>query len=253
MENHFSVGAVLGTGFRIWFKNLIPFLVITTLIYAPLIIWGIASVQGPLDLDNIERLVRFERWSLVIAVFVNVLVGAALTYGVVMELQGQRASIGACIATGLARFFPVLGVAILSWLAMAGGLILLIVPGIIMYCMLYVSTQAAVLERPGVTGALRRSRELTRGYRLQIFGLLFLIGLMNFGVNKIIQAVVLPTPKGPEDLAAYFKALPTYEYAHLAIQIVLGSIGAVMAAVAYYFLRNEKEGTSAAELAAVFE
>ena len=29
MENRFSVGAVLGTGFKIWFKNLPAFLLIT--------------------------------------------------------------------------------------------------------------------------------------------------------------------------------------------------------------------------------
>ena len=42
-------------------------------------------------------------------------------------------------------------------------------------------------------------------------------------------------------------------YIGLGIQVILGSLGAVISAVAYYYLRNEKEGTSASELAAVFE
>jgi hypothetical protein len=47
--------------------------------------------------------------------------------------------------------------------------------------------------------------------------------------------------------------LPKYMYMNLGQQMVLGSLGAVMSSVAYYFLRAEKEGTSADELAAVFD
>jgi hypothetical protein len=41
-------------------------------------------------------------------------------------------------------------------------------------------------------------------------------------------------------------------YIGLVHLLIAGSLGAVMASVAYYFLRAEKEGTSADELAAVF-
>ena len=43
-----------------------------------------------------------------------------------------------------------------------------------------------------------------------------------------------------------------FMYLNLAEEMLVGSITAVMASVAYYFLRAEKEGTSADELAAVF-
>ena len=42
-------------------------------------------------------------------------------------------------------------------------------------------------------------------------------------------------------------------YCDLVVQVIFGSLGSVMSAVAYYFLRNEKEGTTASELASVFE
>ena len=41
-------------------------------------------------------------------------------------------------------------------------------------------------------------------------------------------------------------------YFEVGSQIVLGALGAVMSAVAYYYLRLAKEGTSAQELASVF-
>jgi hypothetical protein len=42
-------------------------------------------------------------------------------------------------------------------------------------------------------------------------------------------------------------------YVQLALNVIIGSLGGVMQAVAYYYLRNEKEGTSADELARVFD
>ena len=35
MNEAFGVGAVMGKGFRIWTKNLIPFLLITSVVYLP--------------------------------------------------------------------------------------------------------------------------------------------------------------------------------------------------------------------------
>jgi len=252
MNTTFGVGNVLATGFRIWIKNFIPFMLITALIYSPVLIWGISGVQGEMTLDRIESVSKMQLGIAGLTVLLNILVSAALTYGVVMELQGQRASIGACITTGLVRFLPALGTGILSVLCIAGGAILLLIPGLIVFCMLYVATQVTVIERPGMLGALKRSRELTKGHKLEIFGLLFILGLLGFGVGKVFQAVTMPHFGDGAYLEENLRNLSTYMYMNLAQQMILGSLGAVMASVAYYFLRAEKEGTSASELAAVF-
>jgi hypothetical protein len=252
MNTTFGVGNVLSTGFRIWIKNFIPFMLITALIYSPVLIWGISGVQGEMTQDKFLSAARVLQYVGGLTMLLNILVSSALTYGVVMELQGQRASIGACITTGLVRFFPTLAVALLSILCIAGGVILLFVGSIVFACMLYVATPAAVLERPGVLGALKRSRELTKGHKLEIFGLMFLLGLLGFGVTKVCQAMALPHLGQPGSLDETMRNLPKYMYMNLGQQMVLGSLGAVMSSVAYYFLRAEKEGTSADELAAVF-
>lgn len=243
MNTTFGIGNVLGTGFRVWIKNFIPFTLIAMLICSPVLIWAVVSVQGELTDEKMAGAIRALQYGGGLMALLNILVSAALTYGVVMELQGQRASIGACITTGLMRFFPVLGVAILSALCVVGGFILLIIPGFIVYCMLYISPQCAVLERPGVTGALKRSRELTQGHKLEIFGLLFILFICNLGLQKVVEAVML---SGRE-------SIPRYVYAYLAEQMIVTSISAVMASVAYYLLRAEKEGTSAEELAKIFD
>jgi len=253
MNTTFGVGNVLGTGFRIWMKNFVPFMVITALIYSPVLIWGISSVQGEMTIDRFLSVAKTMQYIGGLTILLNVLVSAALTYGVVMELQGQRASIGACISTGLVRFFPALGTGILCLLCMIGGFILLIIPGIIFFCMLYVAMQSSVLERPGMLGALKRSRELTQGHKFEIFGVVFILGLLSFGLTKLVQAVALPHLGDVEFVDETIRNLPKYMYMNLIEQMILGSISAVMASVAYYFLRAEKEGTSASELAAIFD
>jgi uncharacterized membrane protein len=252
MNTTFGIGNVLASGFRIWARNFVPFMLITALIYAPILIWGISSVQGEITPERFLSVATMLQYVGGLTFLLNVLVSAALTYGVVMELQGQRASIGACITTGLVRFFPALGTGLLSLLCIASGMILLIIPGLIIFCMLYVATQASVLERPGMLGALKRSRELTKGHKLEIFGLTFLLGLLGFGVAMLCQAVALPHLSDEAYIEETIRNLPKYMYMNLAQQMLLGSLGAVMASVAYYFLRAEKEGTSADELAAVF-
>ncbi len=251
MENRFSIGAVLGTGFKIWFKNLPAFLLITIVVYIPMLVWGISLAQGDMNLEAIHR---FDRYGSIVMLLLNILAAAAITYGVVMELQGHHAGIGACFATGLARFFPVLGVAILSGLAIGAGFLLLIVPGIIVYCMLYVATPAAVLERNGITGALGRSKELTQGHKLEIFGLLFVIFIINFGMQLLAQQVLVNTDNiGSWSEDEIYSLIRRAIYVQLALNVIIGSLGGVMQAVAYYYLRGEKEGTSADELARVFD
>jgi hypothetical protein len=262
MNTTFGIGNVLASGFRIWARNFVPFMLITALIYAPVLIWGISTIQGQLDDDQVLAIVRFEKYSPILVLLLNILVSAALTYGVVMELRGQRASLGACIVMGLKRFLPALGTTLLMSLCFAGVVLCAAFPFVILtmaggvmgavlgaisfgiaclwiLSMLYVAPQASVIEHPGVMGALGRSRALTQGHKLAIAILTILIFGLGAGSQVLIELLTLPN-------------LAMYVYIGLVSLLILGSISAVMASVAYYFLRAEKEGTSVDELAAVF-
>jgi hypothetical protein len=253
MNTTFGIGNVLGTGIRIWVRNFAPFMLITALIHSPLWIWSMSTVRGETTIEKLQAAERIARFEIVIGMLLNLFVAAALIYGVVMELRGQRASLTACISTGFARFLPALGAALLSMLCIIGGLVMLLVGSIVVACMLYVTTPAAVLERPGVRGALRRSRELTRGHKFEIFGLALILLLAGFALEKLVQSVTLPHMTEPEYADETMRNFPTYMYVHLVLQMVLDSLSAVMQGVAYYFLRAEKEGTTADELARIFD
>lgn len=249
-RQRFGVGRVLGTGFAVWFRNLIPFLVITALFYAPPWIWAVSVVHGEQTVGTLQAAAQAFLIASLLTIPLNVFVAATLTYGVVMELHGQRASIGACIATGLARFLPALGVGLLTWL-LVGLASLLVIPGFIVLCMLYVSTPVSVVERPGIAAALRRSAALTAGRRWSIFGLVLLLVVASWLSQYFVR--VLAVSPHPRTLADVLDNMSRLIYATFAYQVIAGSISAVMNSVSYYYLRAEKEGTSTSELAAIFD
>jgi hypothetical protein len=92
--------------------------------------------------------------------------------GMIRIARGEQTSVGACFQAGIAKFLPVLGLTILWGLGVGLGWILLIVPGIILMMMWSVALPALIGENLGIIESFGRSRELTKGSRLVIFGLL---------------------------------------------------------------------------------
>jgi len=242
MPANFSVGEVLGTSFKTLARNFVPFATMTVLAYAPILVYTYVLASRDMvrtrELQHYEAIVFFSRW------LINSALAAMLAYGVVKELQGQRAGIGACLGHGIRRALPALGVAIVADLAWIGGAFLLIVPGFMMLCMLYVAIPASVIERPGIRGALDRSRELTLGLRWPVFGLMTVMFGIWF-VPFFITVGIVGQHK--------FAHLSAYLWAPMAIKMVASTLDAVVAAVAYYALRAAKEGSSVTALASVFE
>jgi hypothetical protein len=250
----FSVGNALGTSFRVWFRNFIPFTLLSVAIHLPILIWLGSILSGDLTPDRVERMQTYGQYAGMLGVVLNILLTSTMIYGVVMELRGNRASVGASIGVGLSRFFATIGVTILTVLAVLGGFIALIIPGFIVLCMLYVSVPASVIERPGVTGALKRSAELTKGYRGQIFGLILIVGVLSYGAGKVIENVFLDPIRhevlGPDQIMSHLRK---YAIADAFREVLLSTLGAVLTAVTYFQLRQTKEGSTAEEMARVFD
>jgi tellurite resistance protein TehA-like permease len=222
----FRIGAVLRTGFRVWKQNLIPFTLISVLIYAPAFV--------------LRFLLASEDWELYmlpLGLLLDTTIAATITYGVVMDLHGTRPTYRDCVTTGFAQLLPVVGVVFVSMLAIIGGLFLLIVPGVIATLMLYVVVPVAIIEKPGVMASLRRSRELTHGHKGELFAIVLVVSLVSVGLFNLVDDSIR------HDVAAFVL---------VGIEAILGSLSAVMAAVAYTALRHDKEGTRVPELAAAF-
>jgi hypothetical protein len=254
----FSVGEVLGTGIKIWLKNFISYVALTGICYLPLFIYAAVKLGSGSNL-TISKLQSMQTVGYVVAVaslVLNFVAAGAVTYGVVMSLRGTPVGIGECITTGIKRFLPAIGVSIVAALCICLGFIAIIIPGIILMCVLYVAVPVCIIEARGVGGALSRSAALTKGHKGGIFGLLFIVGVINFVINKILTATLVPSPASLTTSAAvddFVKSLPKIVYISIAESVIMGSLGAVLCAVSYYLLRSEKEGTNIDQIGSVFD
>tara|TARA_R110002096_G_scaffold408075_1_gene606977 strand:+ start:89172 stop:89903 length:732 start_codon:yes stop_codon:yes gene_type:complete len=240
----FSIGSILGRSFSIFGKNIASFLVLGVLLHLPSI-YIVFDLLAQIESGNWDGETSF--LPRLIGLLSGQLLAATLIYGTVMELRGMHAGVGKCIQVGLVRALPVLLTAIVAGLAIVVGFVLLIVPGIIVMTILYVAIPVAVVERPGIMASLSRSSELTSGYRMRIFGLVFIImgaaGLINYLISKQVTEAFFEDPS----------SIGTLLYAATGIEIVVAILGAIISAVVYHDLRAIKDGVNIDELAAVFE
>jgi hypothetical protein len=90
---------------------------------------------------------------------------------------GQDLSFRACTAMGLRRLFPVIVASILYGLALMGGFILFIIPGLIVWLTLAFYALCIVLEGDGILESLKHSHRLVWGnwWRTAIIGTVVLI------------------------------------------------------------------------------
>ena len=238
----FRIGDVLSRSFSIFFKNFVPFVLLTAIVYTPLIIMTVRASQGDSwggmeeDEDTLEGFV-----SSIGTMMLQLIASAAVMYGVIQQLRGQHASMGACLAMGLKRLLPVIGAGFLMMLAIGFATMALVIPGIIVYLMLYVTVPVSVIERPGIFAALSRSSELTKGYKGHIFLIILVLVLLAFGVGFVAGMVQESLPRSAGLVLG------------LAVDILAGAVGAVVTAVVYHDLRAVKEGISVDDLVRVFE
>jgi Uncharacterised protein family (UPF0259) len=79
---------------------------------------------------------------------------------------------------------------LLAAFAIAVGLVLLIVPGLVLLTWWVLIAPVIVLERRGVFESFGRSRELVRGHGWQVFGAI-VIGFLIFVAARVVVAIVL--------------------------------------------------------------
>jgi len=251
----FSIGRVIGDSFGVLARNIVSFGILSLLIGLIGLVAGFlfldteqleAAQNDPAALEAAMQ--NFNWWALaltgLIMIIVNVLTQAAIIYGTFQDLRGQKAGIGDCIARGLGSVVPVIIGSILLSLGIMIGLIFLIVPGIILALMWWVYVPAIVVEGKGIIEAFGRSRELTRGRRWHILGLVIVLLILMIVVSLIVNfLVVIISMQGglAADIISYiFNALVT---AYISVLVAVG----------YYYLRAEKEGVDANEIARIFD
>jgi len=159
-----TIGRVLDSGFKLFvnaFTGVFPLsLAAAAVIAAPnianVLMNGPEQAESPVPAANV--LVLF-----LVALPIYMILIAAVVYRLGAAAELHEASAGQSLARGVRCVLSLIGAAILYFLAMAGGLILLIIPGIILSLSLSFGFFAIVLEGESALGGLKRSHRLVWG------------------------------------------------------------------------------------------
>jgi uncharacterized membrane protein len=123
----------------------------------------------------------------------------------------------------------------------------------ILYMMWFVATPVCVVEQLGPFRSLGRSRELTKGHRWKLFGLMLVILIPALIVGAILGAVVAVLGTGWFLSMSTALATPLGQVVNLIWSAAWSAFYAVTVVVTYHDLRVAKEGIDTEQIAAVFE
>jgi hypothetical protein len=192
-----GVGEILSTAFQLYQRHwrtlwaiaavvVVPFTLLQYLLGHTVRVTGMATSNGVV--------VTTSSWRAGLAGLVTALAGlvmflvltGAITRAVAAEAAGEDPGVEQSYRFGFHRFWSVLLVSVLVGLAVVGGLILFIIPGIWIGVRLATSTQALVVEGRRPTEAMGRSWALVGGHWWHAFGTLVVAGLLTGLVNALI-------------------------------------------------------------------
>lgn len=145
------------------------------------------------------------------------------------DLKAEAISTDEAMAVGRRRLWPLFGLYLLAGLGIGLGFVLLIVPGVILALAWSVVGPVLIEEDRPVMQTFGRSAELTRGTRLNIFGVLLTFLVFELLGSLVVALVGALLPGLIRDAALW----PAYS-------AVLTVIAGVLVPVIYDELRNLK-------------
>jgi hypothetical protein len=242
-----DLGQVLSETFSLFIANIVTFAVIVALALSPAIaalVFAIVTVSSVRGFNPAVLLWFLAPYAL--ALVTMPIATGALTFSVIQQKRGRHPSLGECLSVGLSRLPTLLGIGFVSGVALLGGFALCILPGFFVQTILCASTSIAVAERSGTFDSLSRSVSLTEGYRWPVFGVLLVISILGWVVERIPNLIATALPHN--EIISWMMLATT-----ISLLVLSFGLHATAQALIYYHLRVAKESIDANELAAVFD
>jgi hypothetical protein len=247
-----GIGEILSTAFEIYKANAQSLLMIVAIVVVPLTFIS-AFIGGVVFAPETETVLIFGEsvetvsarsagaaiivalLTAVIGVIISAVLQAAIMRGAAQGSIGDPVDIDASYKWGFARFGSVILISILVGLAVAGGLILFIIPGLIFAVMFSVAIPALVVENLRGTDAMSRSWNLVKGHFWHAVGVIILAAIITAVVGGIIGAI------GGAISSNWFV---TWIFQAIA-QIITAPFAAIVSVLLYLDLRARREALSA--------
>ena len=200
-----GVGEILSTAFEIYRSNASSLLMIVAIVVVPLTFLS-AFIGGVVFAPETETVlvgasgdtvsarttgaaILVALVTAVIGVVISAVLQAAIMRGAAQGSIGDTVDVDASYKWGFARFGSVILISILVGLAVAGGLILLVIPGLIFAVMFSVAIPALVVENLRGTDAMSRSWNLVKGYFWHAVGVVIVAAIIGAVVGGIIGGI----------------------------------------------------------------
>jgi hypothetical protein len=230
------VGNVLSRAFEVCSANFVLFGAVMLVVSLPDLVF---KLQTPAT----------EPWTIglyslleaVLGIFLNTIGEAVILFGAFQYLRGVPVVPGEALQRSLARFFPIVGFAILYVIALIVGFIFFVIPAIILFVVWTVALPACVVEGLGPVACMRRSAELTRGYRWKIFGIMILLWIVGAIVGGIFDAIGEQGGIVTKALIGLLWSAVWWTYWNCVLVMI------------YHDLRVVKEGIDTAQIASIFD
>jgi len=245
------------------FKYILPYFPVALLLFAgPAVLFGVLFWTDPNLGENSNALDIFNSGLMiyVVGVFgVLILLSTVFTAFVIHHstavIAGHETSVKTALIKAFSAFLPMIIYYIIFYIAMLLGLFLFIIPGVFIALAWSAGPGVIVHEGAGPFTAIRRSMELTKGYRFQLLGFFILIMLISMAISIVfsVAQVAIGTPAAT--LAGEWSVLVLVGVLLLDIpsQYITFTLYPLASAVLYMELRRVKENYGGETLAQTFD
>jgi hypothetical protein len=232
---NYTFGSILLASWRIYFRDWVTLFIIHVVPLAIVHVFNSwVKTMGGLGL-------ALGTFSFVLA---SMFVSFPLTVAVSEICLDIKPSVGRSYQRAFSQPGKLVGTYLLTLVILLLGFVLLLIPGLVFSVWYTFVGPVVVLESLAGRTALRRSRELGRGYYLRNFGIVFLAQILMLLIAMVLGAVV--------GVALAF----SFEIGFRGVEFVGGLAGLLVAPpsiivviLLYYDMRVRKEGYAAAQLA----
>lgn len=247
-----GIGEILSTAFEIYKSNAQGLLMIVAIVVVPLtfisafiagVVFAPETTTTTVFGESVETVsarsagvaILVALLAAVIGVVINAVLQAAIMRGAAQGSIGDPVDIDASYKWGFKRFGSVLWISILVGLAVAVGLILFIIPGLIFLVMFAVAIPALVVENLRGTDSMSRSWNLVKGHFWHAAGVVVLAFIIAAVVSGVITAI------GGAISSNWFVSWIFQAIA----QIIVAPFAALVSVLLYLDLRARREALTA--------
>jgi hypothetical protein len=229
-----DLGAILDGAFSLYRRHFVVIVASVGILVVPLALIGIAL--GPIG---------------VLMPYFAALITPAIGALVVADAAvGRQPAVGSIWARVVRMLIPLIVTAVLTFITVVIGLVLLIIPGVLFYVWFALSAQAVAMGEGRYFSAMGRSRRLVKGSWWRVFGILIVIGIVAYIAQQLVEALVLVAlhlagvGSGATGLAGDSQGFAVaIVLALTASMLLIAPITALATSLLYFDLRLRKEGT----------